>query len=187
MVYRMNRKHKSKLKKQAKRLRRKAFLVCQRKLGTLETDYIQIAKRIAFDLGQDHKNISISRTDKLLSHYSGIQIHKSLEFSRKKQKPKSFYESDEWRALRIEAFNIHGYKCLKCGAEPPIELHVDHIKPRSLYPKLELDIDNLQILCKNCNLKKSNKHCTDYRSKTYSDYVDEALDLELLAKNSIYR
>ena len=46
---------------------------------------------------------------------------------------------------------------------PNVELHVDHIKPRSKHPELELDINNLQILCKDCNLGKSNTDSIDYR------------------------
>ncbi|WP_232796123.1 HNH endonuclease [Citrobacter rodentium] len=36
-------------------------------------------------------------------------------------------------------------------------MHVDHIKPRSLYPHLALDLSNLQIMCNECNVSKSNK------------------------------
>ena len=36
-------------------------------------------------------------------------------------------------------------------------IHVDHIKPRSKYPKLALDQSNLQPLCETCNLKKGDK------------------------------
>ena len=43
-------------------------------------------------------------------------------------------------------------------------MHVDHIKPRSLYPDLELEFENLQVLCKYCNLEKSNKDEIDYRN-----------------------
>jgi X-X-X-Leu-X-X-Gly heptad repeat protein len=42
-------------------------------------------------------------------------------------------------------------------------LHVDHIKPRSLYPARALDPENLQVLCRDCNLGKSNKDATDWR------------------------
>jgi len=42
-------------------------------------------------------------------------------------------------------------------------IHVDHIKPRSLFPKLELVFDNMQVLCKKCNLDKGNKNDIDYR------------------------
>lgn len=36
-------------------------------------------------------------------------------------------------------------------------MHVDHIKPRSLYPHLALDIANLQIMCNECNVSKGNR------------------------------
>jgi len=42
-------------------------------------------------------------------------------------------------------------------------MHVDHIRPRSKSPSLELDPDNLQVLCKACNLGKSNLDDTDFR------------------------
>jgi hypothetical protein len=36
-------------------------------------------------------------------------------------------------------------------------LHVDHVKPRSKYPELALDLDNLQILCAACNTRKGDR------------------------------
>lgn len=76
----------------------------------------------------------------------------------------NFYKSRAWRELRYEALKLCGRKCACCGAEPPyIVLHVDHIKPRSKHPELELDINNLQILCEDCNLGKSNNDEIDYR------------------------
>ena len=75
-----------------------------------------------------------------------------------------FYNSREWMDVRYKALQLHGRQCLCCGAKAPgVELHVDHIKPRSKYPELELDINNLQVLCKACNLGKSNRDCNDYR------------------------
>ena len=44
-------------------------------------------------------------------------------------------------------------------------MHVDHIKPMSLHPELKYKFDNLQILCKDCDLAKSNTDETDYRGK----------------------
>jgi 5-methylcytosine-specific restriction endonuclease McrA len=43
-----------------------------------------------------------------------------------------------------------------------IALEVDHVKPRSKYPELALDLDNTQILCRACNSKKGTAE-TDYR------------------------
>jgi len=62
---------------------------------------------------------------------------------------------------------------MKCGTESK-EIHVDHIKPRSKYPYLSLTFDNLQVLCHDCNMEKSNIHDTDYREKAAA----EAADLE---------
>lgn len=77
-----------------------------------------------------------------------------------------FLQSDQWRALRYRALELHGPICQCCGQsrkQHGVVLHVDHIKPRSKFPELALDINNLQILCADCNLGKSNKFETDWR------------------------
>ena len=48
--------------------------------------------------------------------------------------------------------------CVCCRR--PISLrgaHIDHIKPLSRYPHLAISPDNLQILCAECNVRKSNQ------------------------------
>lgn len=80
--------------------------------------------------------------------------------------PKKFdYYSPEFRKLRLDVFLRDGEKCGKCGAIPKAgtSLTIDHIKPVSKFPELAMDIDNLQVLCWECNQGKSNKHYTDYR------------------------
>lgn len=76
-----------------------------------------------------------------------------------------FYESREWKELRYRVLEKHGTACQCCGAgrKTGAIVHVDHIKPRSRYPELELDFDNLQVLCEACNIGKSNKFSTDWR------------------------
>ena len=89
----------------------------------------------------------------------------------KREKPedrKAFYLSDAWRALRYRALKLHGAACQCCGATAKSSgrpLHVDHIKPRSKFPHLELEITNLQVLCEDCNLGKSAHDDTDWRPK----------------------
>jgi 5-methylcytosine-specific restriction endonuclease McrA len=73
-----------------------------------------------------------------------------------------FCKTREWAELRYKTLAKYGAICQCCGADKVI-LHVDHIKPRSKYPQLELDINNLQVLCETCNVGKSNKDVTDWR------------------------
>lgn len=60
------------------------------------------------------------------------------------------------RGLRHEVFKRDNYTCVECGAKKSdgATLHVDHIIPVSKGGSDELD--NLQTLCKDCNLNKSN-------------------------------
>lgn len=89
-----------------------------------------------------------------------ISIHKVS----KGWEPHPFYSSDSWLDLRYRALKTQGRKCIFCGSlDGPF--HVDHIKPRSKYPHLELIESNLQILCKSCNLGKGNKDEIDWRDK----------------------
>lgn len=85
---------------------------------------------------------------------------------KKTVKDDSFFLSDVWRKLRFEALLKHGRACLCCGrsrATHNVTLHVDHIKPRYKYPELATDINNLQVLCEDCNLGKGALYETDFR------------------------
>ncbi len=73
-----------------------------------------------------------------------------------------FYKTRQWIRLRYKAIEKYGRTCACCGASPRI-IHVDHIKPRSVFPELELTLDNLQILCEECNIGKGADYFTDWR------------------------
>lgn len=79
------------------------------------------------------------------------------------KKERGFYDTKAWKALRYEVLKTYGRKCMNCGKSKDTVIHVDHIKPRSLFPHLELDFNNLQVLCQDCNEGKSNKDDTDFR------------------------
>lgn len=79
-----------------------------------------------------------------------------------------FYKSEEWRKLRYRVIQKYGAKCMLCGrshSEHGVVIHVDHIKPRSKHPELDLNFDNLQVLCEDCNIGKSNNDENDYRQE----------------------
>src|SRR5512134_2357366 len=76
--------------------------------------------------------------------------------------PISFYRLPQWEILRRNTLRKYGLKCMRCGITD-VKMHVDHIKPRSRYPHLSLDPDNLQVLCEPCNSWKSNVYIKDFR------------------------
>lgn len=78
-----------------------------------------------------------------------------------------FYNSPEWSKIRYKTLSNRGNRCECCGRSPKngVVIHVDHIKPRSIFPELALEEDNLQILCDQCNIAKSNSDETDWRVK----------------------
>ena len=73
----------------------------------------------------------------------------------------SFYKSWAWKEVRYKTLKRYGNKCMCCGSRDRVV--VDHIKPRSVHPKLELDEDNLQVLCNDCNMGKGKWDETDFR------------------------
>jgi len=78
----------------------------------------------------------------------------------------AFLKSYEWRKIRMLAIKKYGRACQCCGATGVI--NVDHIKPRRFFPELALDLNNLQILCDECNHGKGNWDMTDWRPNAAS-------------------
>lgn len=78
-----------------------------------------------------------------------------------------FFLSDQWIALRYKTLSARGNQCECCGNSWSVgnPLQVDHIKPRSLFPHLALEPENLQVLCRQCNLGKGQYDMTDWRKE----------------------
>lgn len=90
-------------------------------------------------------------------------------------KTDAFLSTYEWRRVRMEALKKYGAVCQCCGASPSTGavMNVDHIKPRKLFPQLALDLDNLQVLCHECNHGKGNWDMTDWRPDELTDHDRE--------------
>ena len=81
-------------------------------------------------------------------------------------KTTDFIDGRKWRALRYATLASQGNWCRCCGRMPPdVELHVDHIIPRSASPQDALDPNNLQVLCADCNRGKGSTDRTDWRRR----------------------
>ena len=90
---------------------------------------------------------------------SNPEIRKLTNYQRKDGE--KFKVDFRWLNLRYEVLKKSNRKCSLCGSTS--KLNVDHIKPKSLYPELTYDINNLQVLCWQCNVGKSNLDDTDFR------------------------
>lgn len=88
-------------------------------------------------------------------------LHKKEIFAQSNE----FLQSFEWRQLRLQALLKYGRKCQCCGASPETGavMNVDHIKPRKTHPELALTLNNLQVLCHECNHGKGNWSQADFR------------------------
>ena len=89
-----------------------------------------------------------------------ITVYLKLNYS-KKQKSTKKKESTSWsryisKSVRVTVLNRDNFKCVFCGRNSQqIELHIDHIIPFSKGGSN--DISNLQTLCVDCNLGKSDR------------------------------
>lgn len=85
-----------------------------------------------------------------------------LPFQNKKES-KIEYKKENFRnislSLRLHVLNRDNFRCVFCGKSPVTDigtkLHIDHIEPFSNGGKSVLE--NLQTLCEECNLGKSNR------------------------------
>jgi len=104
---------------------------------------------------------SIDNTKVNFLKYQQAKIPKKKEFCQ----TDDFLGSFEWRRVRFEALKKNNGCCELCGRNKhdDIKLNVDHIKPRKKHPELALDVNNLQVLCNECNHGKGNWDETDWR------------------------
>ena len=77
----------------------------------------------------------------------------------------------EWRKVRYKALVRDKGMCQCCGrtAQDGVQMEVDHIKPKSKYSLLSLELSNLQCLCSECNRSKSNVDETNWRLSSGQD------------------
>lgn len=128
--------------------------------------------------GSIHKSSTKSRVVKSPQEW---RLSKSLAKPLKDYKKASvaFFEGRAWKELRYKALQVCGGKCQACGASARDGsiLHVDHVKPRYKFPKLELELSNLQVLCADCNIGKGAWDETDWRNEQEREMLAHMRDI----------
>ena len=106
---------------------------------------------------------------------SECQLYLEYKPKKKKKVSTTFYSSSAWRNLKYKVFCHYEATCMCCGASrvSGAEIHVDHILPRSKHPELALEFDNMQVLCRDCNMAKSNTNTTDWRNEDDTIFKQE--------------
>lgn len=111
-------------------------------------------KREAIRLGKE----ALLKVSLLEQQLAKVNVFKKRVYPKYEKGMKSeFYSTKEWRDLRWQVIEKAKGCCSVCGRNNKthgVIMHVDHIKPRSKFPELELDSNNLQLLCEECNLGK---------------------------------
>lgn len=85
-------------------------------------------------------------------------INVSTRKSRKK-----FYDSKEWKRIRLQALDRDHHECVWCAAQGRVTtaktttLEVDHILELEYYPDHALELSNLRTLCHDCHNKRHNR------------------------------
>lgn len=140
----------------------------QNKIDSLEATISKIKSQFFIDGKAPGIKLSIDvKNDKLCKKRMRKRIFQLEQMVAKKTMSEVFLDSREWKELRYKAITKYGRKCMACGVTDGI-IQVDHIKPRFKHPELALDLNNLQILCKQCNHGKSYLDETDWRPKEQS-------------------
>lgn len=128
-----------------------------------------IATRLSFMVGRGASTPSRRKAIELFTDFLEGRVQIVCKSAAPRTKPpvvrEGFYWTNEWREIRYRRLKESDGKCGCCGRgrKEGAVLHVDHIKPRSKYPELELVYENTQVLCDDCNLGKSNRDETDWR------------------------
>lgn len=82
----------------------------------------------------------------------------------------------DYYSIRQKLVERDGMKCSLCGREMD-DLDIDHVLPKSLVN--DDSLDNLQLVCRICNVRKSNKIITE---REFQDFL-----IELIYENNNFR
>ena len=124
-----------------------------------------------------------------LNTYKSIELKEKQQpakkYTKKKQPSKTslkavenIYQSTRWADIKRTVYYLYEFRCMKCGTKEK-EMHVDHICPVSKYPAMKWSINNMQLLCRDCNMEKSNLNEIDYRTLEQKEHCTKYMNGEI--------
>lgn len=131
---------------------------------TKESNAVKHAKNF-LNAARKRSGLSVDKSPDQMQRSAESRVKTFQKMSTIDPASDGFLQSFEWRSVRMMALKKYSPVCMCCGASPQTGavLHVDHVKPRKIFPQLALDVSNLQILCGDCNHGKGNWDMTDWR------------------------
>lgn len=101
--------------------------------------------------------------EEIFTEYVSIRQDLVDQEIRDRKEYSKFYSTTEWRLTRDSFLKTQKrekgfYICNYCKRQfSDWNITVDHYKPRSKFPELALDINNLRVACRSCNSSKGAK------------------------------
>lgn len=86
-----------------------------------------------------------------------ITMKKPISKKRSNKRADPFYNSPEWKSLRLQRLRMDKWRCQFCGClclgakKGMPAAAVDHIEPIKERPDLKLTLSNTRCLCKPCH------------------------------------
>lgn len=114
--------------------------------------YFMGAKTFRGSASKKHRRLCLSCTRQDISARSSKQIGPTNPNWKNgaTSEADKFYSSKKWKEIRTQAFIRDKYTCVDCG-QVGRKLEANHIQPRSRFPELKLELNNLETLCKKCH------------------------------------
>ena len=135
------------------------FSIAARAIKLQATPFVQTSEDVPRLLYLDELILTLRRISNYIKrkHQCACFVYNAQLVCKasKSKKYKNRRKTNIPRGMRHEVFKRDNYTCVECGArkDDGATLHVDHIVPVSKGGSDELD--NLQTLCSDCNLNKS--------------------------------
>lgn len=93
--------------------------------------------------------------------YVGNQLEAYLQNA-----PEPCTTAADLRQSKVGTACPHCHRIMNDNHKDPLSVTVDHILPKSLFPHLMFDYNNLEVICLDCNRKKGNR-LPDHRKEFY--------------------